>query len=139
MSLSAAIAKMQRTIEKVRTTSRSKKSQRFRKSAKRRMAPKPPRADAPVEQLVERVRAGLPEVFGPTPTVLELFGPWDFGTPAGRVVVPPGEPLDDVAWASRGTDLSLCDGEPGIARKTRRRPGRPLAHLGADTTTGLER
>lgn len=44
-----------------------------------------------------------------------------------------------IAWASRGTDLSLCDGEPGVERKTKRRPGRPLAHLGADTTTGLEK
>ena len=91
---------------------------------------------------VDWVRAELPEVFGePTPkTVLELYGPWDFGTPSGRVAVELTRPrtVDRIAWASRGTDLSLCDGEPSTQRKTARRPGRPLAHLGADATPGLE-
>ena len=66
----------------------------------------PPRTDAPVEQLVERVRAELPEVFGePTPkTVLELYGPWDFGTPTGRVFVGlrREKPLERAAWRDAG-------------------------------------
>ena len=142
MSFTAALKKLQRAVASV-----SKPPRRQRKPAKRRMAPKPsadqpPRTDTAVEQLVERVHAELPEVFGePTPkTVLELYGPWDFGTPSGRVAVELTRPraVDRIAWASRGTDLSLCDGEPSTQRKTARRPGRPLAHLGADTTTGLE-
>lgn len=142
MSFADALKKLQRAVASV-----SKPPRRQRKPAKRRRAPKPtadqpPRTDTAVEQLVERVHAELPEVFGPTPkTVLEMFGPWDFGTPSGRVAVELTRPrtVDRIAWASRGTDLSLCDGEPSTQRKTARRPGRPLAHLGADTTTGLER
>lgn len=142
MSFATALKKLQRAVALI-----SKPPRRARKAAKRRTAPKPtadqqpPRTDAAVEQLVERVHAELPEVFGPTPkTVLELYGPWDFGTPSGRVAVelPRPRAVDRLAWASRGTDLSLCDGEASTQRKTARRPGRPLAHLGADTTTGLE-
>lgn len=135
MSLSASLRKLQRAVERLTPTSRSKKSQR-RKPAKRRTAPN--RDDRAAKQLVERVHAELPEVFGPR-TVLELYGPWDYRPSfASLPPVPRARRVDGIAWASRGTDLSLCDGEPGVERKTKRRPGRPLAHLGADTTTGLE-
>lgn len=140
MSFTTALKKLQRAVSLI-----SKPPRRRRKPAKRRTAPKqtadqqPPRTDAAVKQLVERVHAELPEVFGPR-TVLELFGPWDYRpTLASLRLAPRQRRLDGLAWASQGTDLSLCDGTPPVARKTQRRPGRPLAHLGADTTTGLER
>ena len=130
MSLSASLRKLQRAVERL-----APKPKR-RKPAKRRTAPN--RDDRAAKQLVERVHAELPEVFGPR-TVLELYGPWDYRPSfASLPSAPRARRVDGIAWASRGTDLSLCDGEPGVARKTKRRPGRPLAHLGADTTTGLE-
>ena len=129
MSLSASLRKLQRAVERL-----APKPKR-RKPAKRRTANRDDRA---AKQLVERVHAELPEVFGPR-TVLELYGPWDYRPSfASLPSAPRARRVDGIAWASRGTDLSLCDGEPGVARKTKRRPGRPLAHLGADTTTGLE-
>ena len=131
MSLSASLRKLKRAVERL-----APKPKR-RKPAKRRTAPN--RDDRAAKQLVERVHAELPEVFGPR-TVLELYGPWDYRpTLASLRPAPRQRRLDGMAWASQGTDLSLCDGTPPVARKTQRRPGRPLAHLGADTTTGLEK
>ena len=127
MSLSASLRKLQRAVERL-----APKPKR-RKPAKRRTAPN--RDDRAADALVARLRDEVPE----PRTVLELFGPWDYRPSfASLPSAPRARRVDGIAWASRGTDLSLCDGEPGVARKTQRRPGRPLAHLGADTTTGLE-
>ena len=127
MSLSASLKKLQRAVERL-----APKPKR-RKPAKRRTAPN--RDDRAADALVARLRDEVPE----PRTVLELFGPWDYRpTLASLRPAPRQRRLDGMAWASQGTDLSLCDGTPPVARKTQRRPGRPLAHLGADTTTGLE-
>lgn len=98
-----------KALEKPTPRTKSKNEKSAPRKQAQRLAeppPTPPRTDTAVEQLVERVHAELPEVFGePTPkTVLEMFGPWDFGTPTGRVFIGlrREKPLERAAWRDAG-------------------------------------
>lgn len=98
----------------------------------------PPRSQPDVTGLVESTFAPRPT----PPTVLELYGPMDFGSPSGRLraSVEAGRKesrLELLAWSSpevQGTELEVRS-DAQQKRDSRRKS----AHAGDDTTTGLER
>jgi len=122
VSLTIALQKLQRALERLAPpTSRSKKSQR-RKPAKRLSAPN--RDDRAADELVARTRAER-DATRPPPVVT-----------AAR------DRLAELAWTGRGHDYSQAatpasPGTKGVPLRRRKRRAKS-AHLGDVTTTGLE-